>query len=92
MNNYESIVILNAKVSEEDKASFIEKEKALISENGQLTKVDDWGRKILAYEIKKEKEGYYLLFTFEVKPEFIAEYERILRLDDIVLKHIVIKK
>jgi small subunit ribosomal protein S6 len=92
MNNYESVVILNSRISDEEKANFIEKIKTLVSENGQLTNVDDWGKKTLAYEISKEKEAYYLLFTFEAKPEFITEFERILRLDDAVLKHIVIKK
>ena len=49
-------------------------------------------KKTLAYPIKKETEGVYILFTFVAKPEFISEFERILRLDDIVLKHMVIKK
>jgi len=48
--------------------------------------------KKLAYEIKKEQEGHYYLYTFNSNPEFIAEFERILRIDDTVLKHMVIKK
>lgn len=92
MNNYEAVVILSTNATEESTVAFGEKMKTLISGNGELTKVDEWGRKTLAYPIKKQKEGYYILFTFVAKPEFISEFERVLRLDDIVLKHMVIKK
>ena len=91
MNNYETVIILSANAPEEATVAFGEKMKQLISANGELTKVEEWGKKTLAYEIKKQKEGYYILFTFVAKPEFIAEFERILRLDEIVLKHMVIK-
>lgn len=92
MNNYETVIILSANAQEEATVAFGEKMKELISANGELTNVEEWGRKTLAYEIKKQKEGYYILFTFVARPEFIAEFERILRLDEIVLKHMVIKK
>lgn len=92
MNNYEAVIILSANAAEEATVAFGEKMKELISSNGELTNVEEWGKKTLAYEIKKQTEGYYILFTFVAKPEFIAEFERILRLDDIVLKHMVIRK
>ena len=92
MNNYETVIILSTNANEEETVAFGEKMKELISANGELTKVEEWGRKTLAYEIKKQKEGIYILFTFVAKPEFISEFERVLRLDEIVLKHMVIKK
>ena len=92
MNNYEAVIILSAKAQEETTVAFGEKMKKLISENGELTNVDEWGKKTLAYPIKKEQEGVYILFTFVANPEFISEFERVLRLDDIVLKHMVIRK
>ncbi|MDD3303459.1 MAG: 30S ribosomal protein S6 [Clostridia bacterium] len=92
MNNYESVIILSANAPEEATVAFGEKMKELISANGELTNVEEWGRKTLAYEINKQTEGYYILFTFVANPEFIAEFERILRLDEIVLKHMVIRK
>lgn len=91
MNKYESVIILSANAAEETTVAFGEKMKELISANGELTNVEEWGKKTLAYEIKKQTEGYYILFTFTAKPEFIAEFERILRLDEVVLKHMVIK-
>lgn len=91
MNKYESVIILSANASEEAMANFGEKMKELISANGELTNVEEWGKKTFAYDIKKQKEGYYTLFTFEAKPEFIAELDRVLGLDEIVLKHMVVK-
>ena len=90
MNRYESVIILSANASEEAMAAFGEKMKELISTNGQLTNVEEWGKKTFAYEIKKQTEGFYTLFTFEAKPEFIAELDRVLRLDEIVLKHMIV--
>lgn len=92
MNKYESVIILSANAPEEATVAFGEKMKELISANGELTSVEEWGKKTLAYEVEKQTEGYYILFTFDAKPEFIAEFERILRLDEIVLKHMVIRK
>lgn len=92
MKNYEAVIILSANAAEETTVAFGEKMKDLISKNGELTNVEEWGKKTLAYEINKQKEGYYILFTFVANPEFISEFERVLRLDEIVLKHMVIKK
>lgn len=91
MNNYEAVIILSANATEEQTVAFGEKMKELISANGELTNVEEWGRKTLAYEINKQTEGVYILFSFVSKPSFIAEFERVLRLDEIVLKHMVIK-
>jgi len=91
MNKYEAVIILSANGSEEAMAAFGEKMKELISTSGELTNVEEWGKKTFAYEIKKQMEGFYTLFTFEAKPELIAEIDRILRLDEIVLKHMIVR-
>ena len=92
MNAYEAVIILTKKISEEQAEETKNKITDLISSNGEVVSVDDWGMKKLAYEVKKEQEGHYYLYTFNSNPEFIAEFERILRIDDNVLKHMVIKK
>jgi len=92
MNAYEAVIILTKKISEEQTEETKNKISDLISSNGEVVSVDDWGMKKLAYEVKKEQEGHYFLYTFNSNPEFIAEFERILRIDDTVLKHMVIKK
>lgn len=91
-NNYEAVVILSQTIADEEKVAFAEKMKELITKNGELASIDEWGKKTLAYEIKKQKEGFYIVFTFTAKPESMSEMDRILRLDERVLKYIVVKK
>jgi len=92
MNNYEAVVILSQAIADEAKVAFAEKMKEMIVSNGELTSVDEWGKKALSYEIKKQTEGFYILFTFTAKPESIQEMNRLLGLDESVLKHMIIKK
>lgn len=91
MNTYETVIILRSKMSDEEIEEFKTKTSELISSNGEVTKVDDWKMKKLAYEIKHETEGRYILYTFNAAPELIEEFERVLRINDNVLKHMVIK-
>ncbi len=92
MNTYELVVILTQKLSEEDKKATVVKISNLIKANGEVTSVDDMGVKKLAYEIKKESDGHYYLFNFMATPNSILELERVLRIDDSVLKYMTIKK
>ena len=92
MSKYESIIIVNPNVDEEGLKALEEKFTGLINENGKVETVENMGKKKLAYEIKKFREGTYLLFNFEAKPASIAELERIYRITDEILKHIVVKK
>lgn len=92
MNQYEAIAILSPDVSDEQKEEIVNKMKTLITSEGELISVDDWGRKTLAYMINKKSEGIYILFTFNAKAQFISEFERVLRLNEKVLKHMVVKK
>ena len=64
----------------------------LIAKNGTVENVDDWGKRRLAYLINDEAEGYYVFFTFESEPSFPAEFERIAKITDGVLRVMVIKK
>jgi len=92
MNTYETVIILKSKMSDEEIEEFKTKTSEIISSNGEVKKVDDWKTKKLAYEIKHETEGRYLLYSFDADPELIGEFERVLRINDNVLKHMVIKK
>ena len=92
MNKYESVVIINPSVEEQGMKTLIAKFSDLINSNGKLEKVEELGKKKLAYEIKKNKEAHYVLFNFEAKPEFITELERVYRITDEVLKFIVVRK
>ena len=92
MNKYESVIIINPSVEEEGIKALIAKYTDLINNEGKVESVDEIGKKRLAYEIMKNKEGYYTVFNFEAKPELIAELERNYRIDDSVMKFITIKK
>ena len=92
MQKYESMIVISTKQEEDVIKGLVEKFKSLIEENGTLVSVDEWGKKRLAYMINKETEGYYVLYTFEAKPEFPAELERIAKITDGVLRTLVVKK
>ena len=92
MNKYESIVIINPNCTDEALKALESKFTGLINENGKVESVENMGKKKLAYEIKKFKEGTYMLFNFEAKPDSIAELERNYRITDEVIKFIVVKK
>ncbi len=91
-NNYETIIIINSNLDEAATKATVEKFTSLISENGAVESVEEWGKKRLAYPVKKQSEGYYTLINFSSNPEFIDELERVYNITDEIIKHIVIKK
>ena len=91
MNKYESVIIINPNLEEEAIKALIEKISNLINTDGKVNSVEEIGKKKLAYEIKKNKEGFYVVFKFEAKPELITELERVYRITDEVIKFIVVK-
>ena len=83
---YESLYILRPDLTEEQTAELVEKFKDLVSQNGTLLNVDEWGKRRLAYLIDDYPEGYYVLMTFECKPDFPAELSRIYNITDSVMR------
>ena len=92
MNKYESVIIVNPNVEVAGLKALEEKFTGLINENGKVESVENMGKKRLAYEIKKFKEGTYMLFNFESNPDSIKELERVYRITDDVIKFIVVRK
>lgn len=92
MNKYESIIIVNPRLNDVEIKILNEKIKCLIKENGNFESVEDIGIKKLAYEIRKNNEGRYIIFNFESKPDFIAELERFYRINEQIIKFIVVRK
>ena len=91
MNKYESVIIIHPSVEEEGMKNLIQKFTDLINNAGKVEKVDELGKKRLAYDIKKNKEAYYVVFYFEADPKSIAELERNYRITDEVIKFIVVR-
>ena len=92
MNKYETVFIINPNIEDDGIKALIEKFSKLINNDGKVEEVNEMGKKRLAYEIKKNKEGYYVSINFEAKPELIKELERIYRITDEIIKFIVVKK
>lgn len=91
MNKYESIIIINPSVEEQGVKDLTQRFTDLINKNGKVESVKDMGKRKLAYEVKKNKEGTYILFTFEANPDSISELERNYRITDEVIKFITVK-
>ncbi|MBQ8287541.1 MAG: 30S ribosomal protein S6 [Clostridia bacterium] len=90
--SYETLFVVNATLSEEAIKSVIEKFTALIAANGEVTSVNEWGKRRLAYPIDDMNEGYYVLVDFEAPTSFIAELERIFGITEGIMRSIVKRK
>ena len=92
MHKYELAVVLNAKLEEDDKTASLDKVKALIERfGGQITNVDDWGKKRLAYEIQKMNEGFYYFIQFDAEASAPAEIESRIRIMDNVIRYLIVR-
>ena len=89
---YEAMLVFSVVNGEEATNALVEKFKALISENGTIESVDDWGKRRLAYPINDEVDGYYVLVHFESGTDFPAELERVAKITDGALRTMVISK
>ena len=90
--SYETIFIIDASLEEDSIKALTEKFTALISKNGTLESVDEWGKRRLAYEIDDKTEGYYVLANFKADGDFPKELDRQFRLTDGILSTILIRK
>ena len=93
MRTYETVVIIDAHQPEEMIEGLIEKIRKIITDNGgSILDVNRWGKRRLAYEIKKKQHGYYVYFLYEVdKKDFPKELERSLRMTEELLRYLVLK-
>jgi len=88
MINYESMIVFDPDLSEEDLKSENEKLLNLIkSFKGEILKTDDWGKRTLSFEIKKKKEGYYLINFFKMEAKNLAELENQYKLNEKILRY-----
>ena len=93
MRKYETIFIVDPNFEADQVNELVEKFKGLIQEQGgQIDGVDDWGKRRLAYPIKKQREGYYFLINFTAKPETAQDLDRVFKITNGVLRHLIIKK
>lgn len=92
MNKYETIFLMKNDLTEEQRNKVVDTIKNYLIENGNVTNTEDLGKKKLAYEIRKYNEAYYYIIEFAAKLETIRELERMYRINDDILKFVVIRK
>jgi small subunit ribosomal protein S6 len=92
MNKYEVMFILDPALDDDKKAAAVEAVKDVIGAAGEVTEVDEWGLRKLAYPILKKTEGYYVVMQFNAQPELPKELDRRLRINDDFLRHIIVNK
>ena len=91
-SKYELALVINGQLEEDAKAAALEKVQGYITRfNGTVTNVDDWGKKRLAYEIQKMKEGFYYFITFEADTAAPAEIEKRIRVMEPVIRFLCVK-
>ncbi|MDO4567663.1 MAG: 30S ribosomal protein S6 [Clostridia bacterium] len=93
MNKYEALYIITPELDEEAISASIEKFSQLVATNGGVVeKVDEWGRRRLAYEIDYKSEGYYVLMHFEGASELPREMERNFKNDENIIRYVVVRR
>ncbi|MBQ1887502.1 MAG: 30S ribosomal protein S6 [Firmicutes bacterium] len=92
MNKYEVMFVLDPALDDEKKAAAVEAVKGIIADAGEVTEVNEWGLRKLAYPILKKTEGYYVVMQFDAQPELPKELDRRLRISDNFLRHIIVNK
>lgn len=93
MRKYETIFILHPSLDEEAVKANVEKFKGVIENGGGvIDNVDFWGKRKLAYEISKVNEGFYTLVNFSAEADLPKELDRVFRISDSVIRHIIVKE
>lgn len=91
MRSYELIMIVDPEIGEDDINAVINKVSEFITQlHGKVVKVEKWGKRKLAYKIKKNTKGYYVIFYFTALPSVIKEIDRTLHYNEKILRHQII--
>ena len=93
MRHYETLFIITPDIAEEETAEVVEKYSSLLAEQGGvMAKVENWGRRRLAYEVKKFNKGYFVLFDYGAEPQSVTELERNFKIDEQVIRFMTVKQ
>lgn len=91
MRKYEAVFIFLPS-EEEKRVQVLERFKGIIEAEGAITNIDEWGIRKLAYLIDDIAEGYYVLINFEGTPEVIKELDRVARISDSIMRHMITRE
>ncbi len=92
MRDYELTYIVRPDISDDKVTAAIEQIQQLIVDQGnEVQRVDQWGRRRLAYPINDQREGHYVLLAVSINPDTIGEIERNLKLNDAILRYLLVR-
>ena len=91
MRNYEAVVVVDPRLEEADIQQAVEKLANVIQSRGEVAKIDQWGRRRLAYEIMHLKEGHYVVAGFKAEGDLIEELDRLLRIGEEYIRHKIVR-
>ncbi len=93
MTKYETVYIIDTEQENDAIKELIEKFKGVVEEKGgQVSEIEEWGKRRLAYPIANRREGYYVLMNFEADPEAVQDLDRVFRITSGLIRRIIIKK
>ena len=93
MKAYELLFFVAPTISDEDRVAVMKRIETTIAEGaGKVDNVDEWGKRKLAYEINGLTDGDYTLVNFHADPQTVAELDRVLRINDAVVRHMIVKR
>jgi len=93
MRPYELMYVLKPDMEEEPTAALVDRISGIITgQGGTIDNVDKWGKRKLAYEIKDQRDGYYVVVKFQGGPKVAGELDRVLKISDDVLRHMIIRE
>lgn len=90
-SSYETIFIVDLQIGDEAVKTTVEKFLSLIRENGEITQINEWGKRRLAYPINDLNEGYYVLVNFNAPADFPLELERVYNITEAIMRSLVVK-
>ena len=92
MRKYEAVLIFYPSLEEEKRVQLVDRFKGIIEADGSISNVDEWGIRKLAYLIDDLGEGYYVLVNFAGTPEVVKELDRVARISDGIMRHMIIRE
>ncbi|MBO3792688.1 30S ribosomal protein S6 [Bacillus velezensis] len=93
MKKYEVMYIIRPNIDEESKKAVIERFNNVLTSNGaEITGTKDWGKRRLAYEINDFRDGFYQILNVQSEAEAVAEFDRLAKISDDIIRHIVVKE
>lgn len=93
MNKYELLYVIDSAMEDQARTDLIAQFQTLMTNNGAtVDKVEEWGKRRLAYPINDENDGYYVLVNYSCEPDFPAELDRVLKITDGVLRSLIVAK